>query len=392
MLLLLACALSPEPPADSGDHCPVDSVPVDTGEGDSTPPMDSGDSGAQAALWPGDACDPLDDRCGYRTVCCTECCLSDATPVCTAPAEDGLCPLPDLTILPERISASWYTSVETFAADDCAIVEGCVTAAGSRRLLRFDTTTPNHGTADLRFGNPSGSPLFHYSECHQHMHFDSYARYRLLNPDGTEAATGHKQAFCLMDIERLEEDAGEVAQYDCGHQGIQAGWADTYGAGLDCQWIDVTGVPAGSYLIEVQLNTERLIPENHYDNNVVQVAIELGDQSLPTDPCAKGEDGPGRECGWEVETSLGCVPGEALTVECEGGCDGTCEWDSMLRICAGADNACFQGDALANVDDTTECGYCPWATVTCPAEAAVTVLSGSYYSEDGPAACTPVAR
>lgn len=311
-LALLAWVAAPEVPADSGDWCPVDSVPVDLD--DSAPPEETGDSAAEAPLWPGDPCDPLDDRCGYHTVCCTECCRADATPVCTPPAEDGLCPLPDLTVLPERISGSWYTTVESFAADSCALVEGCVAAPGTRRLLRFDTTTPNYGTADLYFGNPSGNPLFHYSECHQHMHFDGYARYRLLNPDGTEAATGHKQAFCLMDIERLSDDAAEVNQYDCGHQGIQRGWADTYGADLDCQWIDITDVAPGTYTIEVRLNPDRLIPENHYEDNVVRVTIQLEEQSVPTDACAKGEDGPGRECGWAVAANLACTPGEMVTV------------------------------------------------------------------------------
>lgn len=148
----------------------------------------------------------------------------------------------------------------------------------------------------------------------------------------------------------------------------------------------------GTYTIEVRLNPDRLIPENHYEDNVVRVTIQLEEQSVPTDACAKGEDGPGRECGWAVAANLACTPGEMVTVECEGGCDGSCEWDSMLRVCPGLDNACFQGDALANVDDTAECGYCPRAEFTCPAEAAVTVLTASYASEDGPAVCTPVTR
>ena len=40
----------------------------------------------------------------------------------------------------------------------------------------------------------------------------------------------------------------------CSDQGIQAGWADVYGAHLDCQWIDVTDVPAGIYTLEIEVN------------------------------------------------------------------------------------------------------------------------------------------
>ena len=35
------------------------------------------------------------------------------------------------------------------------------------------------------------------------------------------------------------------ARYNCGRQGIQRGWADSYYNGLECQYIDVTDVPPG---------------------------------------------------------------------------------------------------------------------------------------------------
>jgi len=53
--------------------------------------------------------------------------------------------------------------------------------------------------------------------------------------------TGHKQAFCLRDTTQMV--SGVAGKYHCGNQGISAGWADTYGAELDCQWLDVTAVP-----------------------------------------------------------------------------------------------------------------------------------------------------
>ena len=41
-------------------------------------------------------------------------------------------------------------------------------------------------------------------------------------------------------------------QYDCVFQGLSAGWADVYSSDLDCQWLDVTGVPEGDYLLRME--------------------------------------------------------------------------------------------------------------------------------------------
>ena len=46
----------------------------------------------------------------------------------------------------------------------------------------------------------------------------------------------------------------QYLRFDCkvGHQGITPGCMDIYKAGLDCQWIDVTGIPYGEYILQVK--------------------------------------------------------------------------------------------------------------------------------------------
>ena len=62
--------------------------------------------------------------------------------------------------------------------------------------------------------------------------------------------------------------AAPTPQFDhCGYQGISAGWADVYHRGLDCQWIDITGVPSGRYVLEVAINPAHVIQEHNYSNN-----------------------------------------------------------------------------------------------------------------------------
>jgi hypothetical protein len=53
------------------------------------------------------------------------------------------------------------------------------------------------------------------------------------------------------------------------------GWADVYDHSLDCQWIDVTGVPAGDYLLRLTVNPSGTFPEAQQSNNssLARVAI-----------------------------------------------------------------------------------------------------------------------
>jgi hypothetical protein len=164
---------------------------------------------------------------------------------------------------------------QEFDASSCEIEEGCVLAPGARRLLAFALRTVNIGAADVIIGDPSGQPEFHYSSCHEHDHLGGYTRYRLLADGGSALAAGGKYGFCLMDSERMAEDAPEGAFFDCDHQGIQRGWSDLYTTSQPCQWLDVTGVAAGDYLLEVTINAEGAIVESSFDNNVALVPVTI---------------------------------------------------------------------------------------------------------------------
>lgn len=51
------------------------------------------------------------------------------------------------------------------------------------------------------------------------------------------------------------------------NQGISVGYADEYHYSLDGQWIDITGLPAGQYILENEVNSEWPYEESSYDNN-----------------------------------------------------------------------------------------------------------------------------
>ena len=183
--------------------------------------------------------------------------------------------LPDLTIDADRLQTSVLFEKRAFGKGSCAVAEGCVLGNGKRTLMRFDLTTPNIGAADVVLGDPADSPhLFHFDSCHGHYHFEHYATYELLDDAGTRVITGRKQAFCLMDTEPWSADAGPRT-YTCSYQGISAGWADTYGRVLDCQWLDVTGVAPGNYWLRVTINPLEILLEEDYSNNVAQVRVTI---------------------------------------------------------------------------------------------------------------------
>ena len=318
-------------------------------------------------------------ECGAGQVCC----ISGFLGSCQSLAPGAACPLPDLTVSADAAQASLLINQEFFPADSCAIDEGCVDAAGTRRLLRFSTMTPNVGDADLILGDPSTTPGFEFAACHGHFHFEGYARYELVDAIGAIVAVGHKQAFCLLDSVPVGlPGAPTEGRFHCGFQGLTRGWADIYDSSLDCQWVDITDVPNGAYLLRISINPDAVIEESNYDNNTVEVPVTIG-APVAVDPLAacQASTAPGleRDCGWAFTDGFegaSCEPGESVTLGC--GCNtgpGTCEGDPMLRVCEGTE-ACGARAAVVMVDDA--CGRCPELQFECPPSGVFSVLSASY--------------
>ncbi len=187
--------------------------------------------------------------------------------------------LPDLTVWGPATFPTIVT--RTFTNGDCEVLEGCATA-GTHRLLSFSMETRNVGNGDLVVGSPTNSPLFIWANCHKHWHFEQFAEYNLLDTNGNIVATGHKVGFCLEDIHSFGQPGAPLgARYDCVYQGIQRGWADVYEAGLPCQYIDISSVAPGDYILQVTVNPDNLFAESRTDNNTALVPI-----TIPPADCA----------------------------------------------------------------------------------------------------------
>jgi hypothetical protein len=191
---------------------------------------------------------------------------------------------PDLVINKPRLAASLEIQRVTFSASDCSVVEGCA-PEGSRKLLKFDVGFQNAGNADLIIGDPTARPdLFEFSPCHGHFHMHGVADYDLISADGTTVVRARKQGWCFRDNNPFRAGAGP-AKYDCANQGITAGWEDIYDKSLDCQWLDITGIPGGQYRLRVTVNPDHVFEEANYANNSVSVPVILpGAVTTPPPP------------------------------------------------------------------------------------------------------------
>ena len=168
----------------------------------------------------------------------------------------------------------------------CEIEEGCLATnveSDYRHLLKFSILSSNFGLADYLPFEPTS--LWEYHACHNHYHsHDTFAHYELLFPDGKMAAEGRKASFCLEDstcINTHRKYAGCLNYL----QGISKDCGDLYSSAVSCQWIDITGVKAGKYVIQATLSPGQEVQESDFENNQISCNITLEQKSgyyLPT--------------------------------------------------------------------------------------------------------------
>jgi Lysyl oxidase len=266
---------------------------------------------------------------------------------------------PDLAVMPEELNNNWI-EYRYIPADSCALVEQCVGGPGWRRLLHFDATIKNTGAEPLFVGaTDEDSPplqhnLFEFSPCHAHYHFRHYGDFSY------GSAPGDKRAFCVESTDRHYNNEGTplVHEFGCENQGIAPGWGDTYIAGVECNWIDITDVeiPAAGLTEQLKfvLNPDAFICEgdavldeegepvyeatdfvtelgdpvdrpvcefipDYADNNVGQVPVLLpqaGGQI--TGACTRSQAGPLRDCGFKQQAdNIACEPGSEVELVCK---------------------------------------------------------------------------
>jgi lysyl oxidase len=245
--------------------------------------------------------------------------------------------LPDLVALPQQ-NVTFRRSMTIFndtVAAGSSCFESEIAERGAHTCLRFDQVLANAGAGplELRFDVPTGTvptngqqfPVsqriyrsdgtFHdvpagfvlWHASHQHYHFNAFAQSKLwaVDANGTRAgitpvAIGDKVSFCIAttDInptywrhQAVGPDAYPAP--DClfpasisdgfKHftQGMSVGWADTYDWYLPSQYVEVTGVPDGDYVLDTTVDPTNRLMESDKTNNCGSVRVRLSSMGTP---------------------------------------------------------------------------------------------------------------
>ncbi|MFC9132035.1 lysyl oxidase family protein [Streptomyces sp. NPDC057099] len=138
---------------------------------------------------------------------------------------------------------------------------------------------------------PTGTMEWDPRPGHVHWHFTDFASYRLLKADKKEAVRSGKEAFCLANTDAIDYTVKNANWHPyntdlstaCGEENsisvrevLDVGSGDTYTQDLPGQSFDITGVPNGTYYIQVLANPEKRLKETNLDNNSALRKIVLG--------------------------------------------------------------------------------------------------------------------
>lgn len=124
---------------------------------------------------------------------------------------------------------------------------------------------------------------------HKHYHYSDFADYvfSFVKPaSDTQVPNApktirQKTTFCIRDNEPFSPTVNGAPQKaifpTCGQdrQGLSIGWVDIYKNTLPDQYIDINDMPAGTYSLSFFLDPNQRFIEEHKDNNISTIFIEL---------------------------------------------------------------------------------------------------------------------
>jgi hypothetical protein len=182
-----------------------------------------------------------------------------------------------------------------FASAVRNIGDGPLVVSGRRRWAAIPTMTADQlverADAPMAVVEAVGRLRYVDSRDHEHWHLLDFERYQLRRAGGgTTRVTDRKTGFCLGDRYRTRRRAlparPATPRYTgrCGLgatarlglvEGISVGYGDDYPANLEGQFLPLTGLPAGHYVLIHSVNVGRRLRESDYCNNAASLLLRL---------------------------------------------------------------------------------------------------------------------
>ncbi len=160
-----------------------------------------------------------------------------------------------------------------------------------RRSTTMTVTQEIVQTDGTRVRVPIAGGMRYAPDGHSHWHLLQFAAFELRDPaTGLLVSKGRKVGFCLgsrfaMDPPVPGAPTVPAINTDCGRflpgltrmrVGIDVGYADDYAAYLEGQYIDITHVPAGRYVVVHRADPQKRLVVGDRSDDVASTLIEIG--------------------------------------------------------------------------------------------------------------------
>jgi hypothetical protein len=198
----------------------------------------------------------------------------------------GVPPAPAGVLLPDLDQGAPYRLVVTSAGGQTRLAFGSlVKNIGGEMLVHGNRASTGTGmTAYQTLNGVTHGPVgtLHYQATppgvkgHNHWHFTGFMVYELrrVGRRGALVARDQKQGFCLGDLSlrNCMHDRPEVLDVILG---LGRNAEDTYSPDVEGQFIDISRVSAGTYVLKHTSNPQRTIKEARYTNNSASARVRI---------------------------------------------------------------------------------------------------------------------
>jgi Lysyl oxidase len=244
-----------------------------------------------------------------------------------------------------------FTTTEDNVGDGPLIIYGHRNSSKQKHMTVRQAFAGSDGSVPQSYAaaqrvvpNPKVNYLYYEpAPSHKHWHLQGFEHFQLRSLAGAPIVSDRKNGVCLGDRYRIARQVPHAAKdantplgrlfhdfafntgnkpsdYNCQHgrtaasgvrdvrEGISVGLGDDYSYVLDYQWLDISHIPSGRYLVVNQANAHRAIAEKSYANDAASIVVSIQWPDGATQPPATITAPPDVELVASCPDSATCSP------------------------------------------------------------------------------------